>query len=196
MSGSHKSKNDAQLEALLASAPRHIRRAYHTWLDAIAALDAAPSRKKYRTARVWARRLGVLPSSLWSKRSEFRKHGGIVLLDKRFSSACWSARRNALPPQAIQYLRSIAQADDLTMDGVVTVFSSQLARWRNGDKSAAIPGYDTPPEGNPPPGWSARNLFHYLSPRPRTRSERVLFEMVLQFRADGKVTFYKRKARP
>jgi hypothetical protein len=177
---------------MLADAPRHIKRAYTRWLEAVAALDAAPRRQKARTARVWARRLGVLPTTLWSKRSEYRKHGALALVDKRFSASCWKNRREALPPLAVQYLKNLAQDDSLNMHAVIKLFSDQLARWKKGDSTSKIPGYERPPKGNPAPGWSARNLARYLA--PRKRSGRVLFEITLQFRADGTAMWFKRKA--
>ncbi len=184
-------KLPAQLTSLLEKAPRHIRRAYQSWLAAVAALDAAPRGQKRRTARVWSRRLGILPSTLWSKRSEFRKHGAIALLDKRFSAACGPARRNRLPAPAVQYLNALAKSGPLAAQDIIKVFSRQLKQWRRGNVSARIPGYTTPPQGNPPPGWSPRNLARYLVHEPPAK---VVFEITLQIRADGTATWFKRKA--
>lgn len=179
------------LPSMLVTAPRRVKKMYRLWCDAIAALDAAPMGKKARTARVWSRRLGILPTSLWSKRSAFRKNGPAALVDKRFSSEFWSARRPGLPPLAIQHLKKIAENDELTLREVFEVLTRQLKAWRQGDDSAKIPGYDTPPAGNPPPGWSPRNLAHALGRRPRKRSERILFAITLQFHANGLATWKK-----
>jgi len=149
-----------KLAALLASAPRHARRASDRWLAAIAAMDAAPIKHKGRTARLWARRLGVLPTTVWTKRSEFRKQGKIALLDKKFSANCWRARRPAsLPPKAIQHLRKLAQDDRLTLQAVIKVFSSQLERWQKGDNTAAIPGYTHPPSASLRPDGAHATLL-------------------------------------
>jgi hypothetical protein len=186
-------KLPVRLASLLAKAPRHIQRAYRVWREAIAAMDSAPRKEKARTARVWARRLGVMPSTLWTKRSEYRKHGAIVLLDKRFSAACWPARRNPLPAPAIEHLRALAQSGPLTAQDVIRAFSRKLKQWRRGDSAAKIPGYSAPPKGNPPAGWSQRNLARYLIHK---RPAKVVFEFVLQFRADGTATWFQRKKQP
>jgi len=186
----------ARWEMLLDSAPRKIRRAYELWFAAIAALDAAPRNEKKRTARVWARRLGVRSQSLWTRRSEFRRVGNIALLDKRFSATAWRARRDGLPALAIEHLRRIGQDTSLTSQAVIKCFVGQLQRWREGDASAKIPGYAVPPPGNPPPGWSTRHLARCLGPRPRPKAARVAFEISIQFHADGTATWKKWKGNP
>jgi hypothetical protein len=183
----------ARLNSLLAVAPRHVRRDYEARRAAIAALDAAPFKHKSRTARIQSRRLGLAPHTLWTLRSETRKHGNIALLNKQFSAACWSNRRPGLPPKAIAHLKNLAKDDALTLKAIVNLFTGQLARWKKGDASASIPGYDQPPKGNPPPGWSARNLARCIGKHPRKRSQRVLFAVTLEFRADDTVAFVKTK---
>ncbi|HEY3863464.1 MAG TPA: hypothetical protein VGO59_16425 [Verrucomicrobiae bacterium] len=153
-----KRAREKKLAALLAQAPLHIRRSYQKWLAAVTALDAAPCGAKRRIARVWARRLGVQPQSVWSRRSEWRKQGNIILLDKRQSPAGKNGCPAGLPPLAVQHLRKLAQDDGLTLQAVAKLFSGQLARWQGGDASARIPGYDTAPKGRL--HQSARQLRH------------------------------------
>jgi hypothetical protein len=184
----------APIAALLDKAPRRVKRTYRLWADAIAALDSAPRGRKARAARVWSRRLAVLPSTVWTKRAEYRKNGPMAIVDKRFSASCWRGQCRGLPALAIQHLKKLGQDDSLTLRDVIHAFAGQLKRWREGDGSARIPGYSAPPPGNPPRGWSQRNLAHYLAPHPRKRSERVVFQLLLQFRANGTATWRKIKA--
>jgi hypothetical protein len=157
----------AEIQSILDKAPRLIRRNFHLWRQAVAALDAAPNLRKEATARVWARRLGVSVSTVYGKRCEFRKRGIMVLLDKRHSADLWAGHRRGLPLLAVAYLKQLAAEKQLPAEAAIRSFTSQLKCWQNGDVSAKIPGYDRPPAGDMPPGWSPRNLARFLTPKPK-----------------------------
>jgi hypothetical protein len=153
----------------------------------MAALDSAPRGATRRTARVYARRLGVSVGVVFSKRSAFRKSGPIVLVDKRASAEFWPARGHALPIPAAAHLKKLAGENFLSSESAIRAFRLQLKRWRRGDASARIPGYSKPPVGNPPPGWSARNLARHL-PAPSRRNSRIIRRIVFCLHANGTVT--------
>lgn len=154
-----------EIQALLNQAPRSIRRRFQLWREAIAALDTAPNLSKRATARVWARRLLVTPSTLYGKRDLFRKHGLMALLDKTFLARVIYRRPDNLPALAVAYFQQLAADGPRSAKAAIQVLRDQLRRWQAGDPTAAIPGYDRPPAGEKPPGWSARNLARLLIAR-------------------------------
>jgi hypothetical protein len=157
-----------EIQQILDAAPLPIQRNFRLWCKAVAALDAAPNLKKRATARVWGRRLGVSVSTVYSKRTDFRKRGHIALVDKSFSPALWAGwpRRN-LPPQTVAYFKQLASQKQMTGEDAIRAFRAQLRRWQAGDSTAAIPGYEKAPAREKPPGWSNRNLARFLAPRVR-----------------------------
>jgi hypothetical protein len=180
----------AQVQTLLDKAPLPIRKKFRLWSQAVAALDSAPNLKKRATARIWARRLGVSISTIYGRRCHFRKEGAIALLDKTYSADCWQGHRHGLPDATVHYLTEMARANRLTNKAAIRAFHRQLRAWRQGDVSAKIPGYDAPPAGDPPPGWSSRNLARCLSAwlKPAATAPGpgpILFEIVLQVRQKG-----------
>lgn len=180
-----------EVRSLVSKSPRHIQASFRLWCAAIAAVDAAPNKLKRRTARVWSRRLGVTPGTVFGKRSLFRKCGAMALLDKRFPQF-WPARSNILPAPAIACLKALADAGQLSPKDAIRAFAGQLRRWRKGDASAKIPGYEMPPQGNPPPGWTPRNLARYLKTRPKADGGKVRCEILVRIHYNGKITCIKR----
>ncbi|MGA2557089.1 MAG: hypothetical protein ABSG04_12535 [Verrucomicrobiota bacterium] len=155
-----------EIQLLLDKAPRPIRSNFHLWLEAVLAMDAAKHNR--RIARIYARRLGVRPSYLWTKRAQFRKHGHIVLLDRRWTADLWAGRPEGLPRLAVECLKKLAVEQKLPAAEAIRAFKKRLWRWRRGDSSARIPGYASPPEGKTPAGWSWRNLARFIPSRSRT----------------------------
>ncbi len=174
------------VQALLEKAPRQSQKTFRLWLAAITALDAAPNLQKRATARVWARRLSVRPSTVYNKRFQFRKDGPIALLDKRFSGDLWKGNRSGLPGLAIAHLKQLSDAGQLPAKDAIRALFAQLERWRAGDASARIPGYGLPPAGNPPKGWTSRNLARFLAPRARRPAPgHAVFKVELALRKQG-----------
>lgn len=155
----------SEIQSLLDKAPRPIRRNFQLWSQAVAAVDVA--KKKGPVARVRARRLGVAISTIYGRRTEFRKYGALSLVDKRYPAELWEGTRHGIPLPAGHYLTDMAQVNRFTTQAAIRAFTEQLRRWRSGDASARIPGYDSPPSGDPPPGWSPHNPARFLSPRSR-----------------------------
>ena len=116
-------------------------------------------------ARIWARRLLVTPSTLYGKRSLFRKHGPIALLDKTFLARAIYRRPDNLPAPAVARFQELAADGPRSAKAAIQAFRDQLRRWQAGDSTAAIPGYESPPAGDKPPGWSSRNLARLLIDR-------------------------------
>jgi hypothetical protein len=87
------------IETLLAQAPRAVRKNFALWQKAAAAMEAAPNGRKHRVARQFARKLAVGVNYIYSKCSQWRKRGDIVLLNKQFSSLAWNRRQPAKAPR-------------------------------------------------------------------------------------------------
>jgi hypothetical protein len=155
--------------------------------QAIEALDAAPFMQKNVAARLWARRLRIRPESLFSLRSLFHKHGPVALINRRSSYRLWKSQKTrGLPPAFVVFLENLSTVGKLTRPEAHRILLARLDHWRNGDTSAKIPGYATPPQGNPPPGWTARNLVRHLAANRRA-------EVTIAFRSDGSTRIIRGK---
>lgn len=162
------SVDTSNFERLWALAPAAIRRNFKLWKSAMLNIDATPFGKRRRVKRIWARRLGVSINSIQTKRALYRGQGDIALLDKRFSRECWPQRTDLVPSAAIAFLKELAAEKQLAPQAAARAFLARLARWQNGDASAKIPGWTTPPQGNPPPGCTIGNLRRYVPARKKT----------------------------
>jgi hypothetical protein len=174
----------AQVRQLYEKAPRYIRRDFDLWMETAAAVAQAPRGQKRFVARRYGRRIGVRATTVFSKLAKFHKRGPIALLNKTFSADCWPARRNGLPAPAIAHLKKLADDGQLTAQAAVRAFTAQLRRWKNGDATAAIPGYTEVPKGKLPRGWTDRNLTRYLALRPKRP---ITWRTVICYRSDGVV---------
>ena len=88
-----------EVSALLDKAPRHIKREFARWLDAVTAWLAAPRGDKLRTARVHARRLGVSVHTVEAKAGQYRQIGPIAIVDKRWSASAWNRTKPVAPKE-------------------------------------------------------------------------------------------------
>jgi hypothetical protein len=175
----------ANVAAVLATASNRIRRKFEANSQAIVAIGKAPHGKKAKTARLWARRVGRKSKTLINLRSLYVQRGAIALVDRRaFANARNS--RSRLPADFIRFLGTLSSKERLTRHEVYRLLADRLVRWRDGDDAAAIPGYLTPPDGNPPHGWSPKNLTRHL---PAIRRSKVVVEL----RSDGSTRIVKGK---
>jgi hypothetical protein len=179
------------IDMLLAQAPRAIRKNFALWKEAVRAVDSAPNGRKHRVARKAARKLGVGVQYVFSRCSEWRKRGDLALIDKRHSGACWQTR-HGLPAPAVAHLQALAAEGRLNAQAACRQFIRQLYRWRKGDALAAIPGFASPPVGNPPPGWSFRNLSRLL-PRTAKPLGKVRWTTIIMEYYSGKIVVTKTK---
>jgi hypothetical protein len=167
-----------EIAAVLEIAPAKVRRCFAQRHRAVAALDSAPRGQKVKTARIWARKIGVRWRSIFVLRWYFRKRGSVALLNRRQWVRLWT-RKTApgLPEEFIEFLRVLSE-QGLTRPEVTRLLSARLAAWRNDDKRAAVPGYTTAPEGTPPRGWTPRNLARIVPAIPRA-------VVTVELRSDG-----------
>jgi hypothetical protein len=140
--------------------PPQVKQEANEWLAAIKALDAAED--KMATADSWAAKLGVAAKTIFSKRSAFRANGWKALVNHAKAGPGWWDNHETLPAATVEHLKRLAGNNQRASAPAIRALHRQLKRWRNGDATAAIPGYDAPPPGDPPKGWSARNLARYF----------------------------------
>jgi len=174
------------IAALLETAPQKVRRSFAKRCRAVEALDAAPRGQRIKTARVWARKLGVRWQSLFALRSYYRKRGAIALVNRRQWAKLWDGKRKTppgLPSEFVNFLRVLSE-QGLTRPEVTRLLSARLAAWRNGDTRCTVPGYTAPPAGNPPRGWSPRNLARLMPAIPRA-------VVTVELRSDGTTRIIK-----
>jgi hypothetical protein len=173
----------AGLLAVLENAPASVRRKFHRIKQAIECLDGAKPRHRGKLTRTLARRLHISVKTLYNMRSRCRRIGPVALINRRM----WQAwRKSNLPVEFCIYIRSLSNEAGLSRPAVLRHLTAQLARWRSSDPLAAIPGYATAPTGNPPPGWSSRNLSRYLRAQPCA-------EVILKLSADGSTSILRGK---
>jgi len=156
-------------QALLDTAPGHVKRRFRRLLDAIAAIDQAQPKQKMRIAKCRARSLRITHSTLLNLRGQYHQRGPFVLVDKRFSSHLWQgAHARILPASVAHQLQSIAASSLQSNQAVIREFKRH----------------------NSGPGTSARNLARYLRHRI-SPSRGVLFTATIQARADGTWRVFK-----
>ena len=168
----------AEIQQLLDKAPRSIRRNFERWREAIAALDAAPNLRKRAVARVWARRLLVARSTLYSKRTLFRKNGLIALLDKTFLARVLCRRPDNLPAPAVAYFQHLAADGPRSAKAAIQAFRDQLRRWQAGDASAPFPVMTAHPlattrPAGPPATWPGSWLSGFSPSRPAASGSKL-----------------------
>lgn len=107
-----------------------------------------------------------------------------ALVDAAKAGEAWQnvGLANALLPDAfLDYLaQQWAQKQRDKFKSTYARLLLQFDRWRHGDKSAAIPGYDDPPEIDPeskrnvPRGWTYDNLLRAVKPRVSKFSRKLV----------------------
>lgn len=110
-----------------------------------------------------------------------------LLINRRKAGPNWyqssdPSIQQSLPPKFIDHLRFLfGRNQRAKCETQYRELLRQWKRWRNGDPTAAIPGYQNCPEPDPdciraeehPRGWSYRNLIRYRQPRVELALETV-----------------------
>lgn len=117
----------------------------------------------------WPGRRGFSAASLqrlWSRWHE-SDHDWMELIDRSQAGPAWY--RHAPPPPSVpgmflDYLRE--RIKGANAQRAVREVVAQWRRWHAGDTTAALPGYENPPDPDPvtgiPTGWSYANLLRRL----------------------------------
>ena len=139
------------------------------WFLYAAAAKAAAAPKKTRCAVVKeiATANGKSFNAVYEPvRAFLQSHDWRVLIDRRSSSTLWvkkSESSNAFLPHAFcEHWRTLVENNQRCAKTAHRLLMIQLAAWRRGDMSQAIPGFVSPPPNAPgkrhPRLWSCRNL--------------------------------------
>lgn len=142
--------------------PPAIKENFRDWSRCVMELDSAE--RKMDCARRWASHFQVTVNYIFTKRTLYRKRGWRALVDWRDAGRkYWDCKKVNLPPPAVAHLKKLMGDYERSSAAAARAFLRQWGRWRNGDLSAAIPGFaECPRGGSHPPGWSKRNLMRYL----------------------------------
>jgi hypothetical protein len=164
--------------------PPHVKRKVRLRAAAIEALDHARADGKKATdvAKQRAAQLGIKWTGVFGMRSNFRSEGWRALVDKRLAGpsalngTAWKTTRALnLPPPAVDHLKKLFGDYKRKSAPAARAFIRQWERWRDGDLSSQIPGFDRCPVCGPcghPVGWSTRNLMTYLPSKFEMAAER------------------------
>ncbi len=131
----------------------------------------AGSKAKTRTCSEIADTSGVHFNTIYGRWKAFRDSGGDwrVLIDKRHTSEFWKrdeAKKIGLPADFVTEWKFRVESNDRASKPAWTQLIHDWRRWRAGDQTKAIPGYQRCPEPAPgsryPFGWGYSNLLNYM----------------------------------
>jgi hypothetical protein len=138
------------------------------WKPRMELLDSIGHGGRVKAARQYAGQWGKGASTLLMMLKRWKEHGDAALLDQRSHGRDLGNVRAKGQPKAFLtfwqqiYLRHHREG---TLKTGWEELIARLNRWRRGDASAAIPGYDRPPRNQPgkhhPAGWSYANLTRF-----------------------------------
>lgn len=113
---------------------------------------------------------GVHFNTIYPKWKAFRDSGDWrKLIDKRRTSEFWrrdESKRIGLPDKFVTFWKGLVDDNDRAAKPARIHLIDRWRRWRSGDRTQAIPGYERCPDPAPgsmcPMGWSYSNLLHYM----------------------------------
>jgi hypothetical protein len=149
----------------LATVSAEARAEIAIWKPRMEQLDAIGRGGRVKAAKEYAKLWGKGASTLLTMYGRWKKQGDAALLDQRTHGRdLGNVKAKGLPVAFIKFWQGefLRQHRDRTLYAAWEQLILRLNRWRRGDASAAIPGYDRPPHNQRgtrhPAGWGYANL--------------------------------------
>jgi hypothetical protein len=149
-----------------------ITRDHVSWmLDVMKSVAAAGKGKQVAACRQIAEAADKSTNTIYNAWKAFRSSGDWrVLIDKRYTSEFWQrdpSKRVGLPPLFIEMeWKRRCDENQRAFKPAWRILIDDWRKWRNGDLTKAMKGYDRAPEPAPgsrfPRGWNYSNLLQYV----------------------------------